>query len=79
MPAYIPLCILSSIAFCLCARGLIVLASGEAMVSWRLKANGLSAASARLARNYLTFALSLLMGVAFIGMVKGFVELFAQF
>jgi hypothetical protein len=80
MPAYIPLCILSSIAFCACARGLIAVATGNATVAWRAKAMGFSPRSMRVARLYLSMALSVLMTAAFVGMVRGFFELFsAQF
>ena len=77
MPAVIPLCVFSAIAFCLCARALVLVAAGEPAMAWKARAKGQKPVSARVARTYFTVALSIMMAVSFLAMISGFTELFA--
>ncbi len=75
MTATVALCILSTIAFCLCTRG--VIASTSSRVPPRL-IEGSSAQAKRIARAYLVFALVVLAVVAFAGATFSYVELFSS-
>lgn len=73
------LCILSTLSFCVCARCL-VLVTLESGRGARLSLPGakFSSRARRLARGYLTVALSILALVSLIGAFSSYFELFAN-
>jgi hypothetical protein len=78
MIAQVVLCVLSSFVFCLCARGLVAVAtSNKRPVSLAVSGRrGFSMSAWRLARAYMSFALAILTALAFAGACVSYFELF---
>lgn len=76
MTSTVILCLLSTISFCLCARGLVTVAlsNRNPMVYDR---RGFSAKAWRLAHQYTTFALAVLALASLAGAVSSYIELFS--
>lgn len=69
------LCLLSTLAFCGCTRGVLGLAGRDEAV--RGFTHGASVAARRMVRGYLIFSLVLLATLAFAGAVVSYVDLFS--
>lgn len=72
------LCLLSTISFCLCARGLVMVFTASRGVPSIVDRQGFSVAAWRLARGYVAFALTLLTALSFAGAMLSYFELFAS-
>jgi hypothetical protein len=77
MTATVVLCVLSTLSFCLCLRGLVgVMANARDGVSSFGQRFGFSRRARRFARSYATFALVVMGLASFIGAIKSYIELF---
>ena len=74
MFATVLLCVISTVTFCVCARGVITM---SAVPTVRYKGEGMSVRARRMARNYTVGSLAILMVMAFAGAVTSFLELFS--
>jgi len=77
MLATVLLCVLSTLTFCLCARGLVSVTFGARGVPSVLNRRGFSVRAWRLARAYLVFAFFVLAIVSLAGAVVSYFDLFA--
>ena len=75
MFATVLLCVISTVTFCVCARGVITM-SAVPTVRFR-NGEGMSVRARRMARNYTVGSLAILMVMAFAGAVTSFLELFS--
>jgi hypothetical protein len=71
------LCLLSTVSFCFCARGLVAVGTASRGAPLVLNRHGFSVAAWRLARGYTAFALTVLAVMSFIGIVVSYMELFS--
>ena len=76
MTATTVLCVLSTLSFCLCARGLMLVMPS---LSGPLRRNpgGFSARARRLARGYIVVSLTVLAMASLVSAVKSYLELFS--
>lgn len=70
------LCVISTVMFCMCARGLMAVSTGPK--GWiPIQMGPFSASARRLARHYVVFAFFILMVVSLVSAISSFVELFS--
>jgi hypothetical protein len=76
--ATVVLCMLSTLSFCLCLRGLVgVMATGRIRSgNYSQHFGGFSGRARRVARQYATFSLVVLGMASLLGAVRSFLELF---
>lgn len=77
MLATVLLCVLSTLTFCLCARGLVNVTLGVRGVPSILNRRGFSVRAWRLARAYVALAFFVLAVVSLAGAVISYFDLFA--
>lgn len=77
MVATVLLCVLSTLTFCLCARGLVSVTLGARGVPSILHRRGFSVRAWRVARAYVAFAFFVLAAMSLVGAVVSYFDLFA--
>ena len=79
MTATLVICVLSTLTFCLCTRGVMALAAspGEARRLGSRVDRKFSSQAKRIARAYLLFAMILLAGLALAGAAYSYIDLFS--